>query len=74
MQDTQITDKGMESLKRMTRLEQFLALNGTKITDAGLEHIKGMTRLQVLTVGGAQVTDAGVQQLKQSLPKLNVVR
>jgi hypothetical protein len=64
----------MEYLKGMTRLQQFLVLNGTKITDAGLEHVKGMTRLQMLAVVGTQVTDVGMQKLKESLPTLKIGR
>jgi len=67
-----ITDAGVEHLKGLTGL-QYLWLGG-KITDAGIEHLKGLTGLEFLGLSGTQVTDAGVQQLKQSLPNLNVQR
>jgi hypothetical protein len=49
-----------------------LNLSSTQITDAGLVHVKGLTRLTKLNLSSTQVTDAGIQQLKQSLPKLDV--
>ena len=45
LNNTQITDAGLEHLKGLTSLEELL-LAATQITDAGLEHLKGMTCAQ----------------------------
>jgi len=74
LSDTQITDAGLVHIKGLTGLTVRLHLRSTRITDAGLEHLKGLTRLHRLDLTDTQVTDAGVQQLKQSLPKLTIVR
>ncbi|MCX5644776.1 MAG: M48 family metalloprotease [Phycisphaerae bacterium] len=70
---TQVTDAGLANVKGLTGLH-MLWLQDTKVTDLGLEHLKGLTGLQRLDLTGTQTTDAGVQQLKQSLPKLTIVR
>jgi hypothetical protein len=38
------------------------------------EHLKGLTALQGLNLAGTKVTGAGVQQLKKSLPNVEVIR
>lgn len=67
-----ITDAGLVHLKDLTGLQQ-LGLTGARITDAGLANLTGLTGLQTLNLYRTQVTDAGARQLKQSLPKLNIV-
>jgi beta-lactamase regulating signal transducer with metallopeptidase domain/Leucine-rich repeat (LRR) protein len=73
LNSTRITDAGLEYLRGLSKLQE-LDLSKTQITDAGLVYLKGLTGLQRLDLTATQVTDAGVQQLKQSLPKLTVVR
>ena len=69
--DTQITDNGLEKLKGLSSLE-FLALNGTQITDGGLEHLKELTRLHTLWLANTQITDAGLEHL-EGLTSLEVL-
>jgi Leucine-rich repeat (LRR) protein len=54
--DTQVSDTGIEHLKGLPTLET-LALHNTQITDVGLEHIKELANLGYLTLGGVPVTD-----------------
>ena len=72
LNDTSITDAGLEHLKGMTSLTR-LYLHNTQITDAGLEHLKGMTSLAKLDLG-TQITDAGLAEIKAALPKCSVGR
>jgi hypothetical protein len=37
-----------------------------------MEYLKGLTALQELNLAGTKVTDAGVEQLKKSLPNVEV--
>ena len=73
MSDTQITDAGVEYLKRLTNF-LWLNLDGSQVTDAGLAHLKGLAKLKYLFLYRTQITDAGVNDRKQSLPHLNVRR
>ena len=58
-----ITDAGLASLKKLTRLEA-LELSGNKaITDAGMTHIKALERLEILYLGETQITDKGLFEL-----------
>ena len=63
LQDTQISDTGLESLKELTSLT-YHYLNNTKITDAGLEHLQGLSNLRRLFLGNTQVTDDDLKHLK----------
>ncbi|MEO2031090.1 MAG: leucine-rich repeat domain-containing protein, partial [Planctomycetaceae bacterium] len=63
LNDTQITDAGLEHVRGLTSLET-LALDNTQITDAGLEHLKGLTSLDWLYLHNTQITDAGLERLK----------
>ena len=68
LQDTPITDEGLQFLANLTQL-QHLSLANTQITDAGLQYLKGMTQLEWLNLDSTQVSDAGLEQIKR-LPKL----
>jgi hypothetical protein len=70
---TQVTDAGLKHLQGLTAL-QYLYLGGTQVTDAGLVHLEGLTALQQLVLFRTKVTDAGVEQLKKSLPNVEVSR
>jgi len=71
LNDTQVTDAGLEHLKSFTSLQE-LWLDDTQVTDAGLEHLKGLTSLEILGLDNTQVTDEGLEHLKSftSLQKL----
>ena len=60
--DTQVSDAGLEPLSRFRELED-LRLSGTRVTDAGLKHLAGMPNLKVLTLRQTNVTDAGLKHL-----------
>ncbi len=61
---SQITDAGLECLKRLSRL-QVLSLNGVHITDAGMEHLGELRQLRYLSVFAPAVTDAGLKHLER---------
>ena len=63
LQDTQISDTGLESLKELTSLT-YHYLNNTKITDIGLENLKGLTSLTDLSRDNTKITDAGLEHLQ----------
>lgn len=67
------TDTSLTCLQGLPNLRR-LYLGATNITDAGLVHLKGLTELHFLALDGTKVTDAGVQDLKQVLPKAEIVR
>ena len=73
LNESLITDAGLVHLKGLTNLQE-LFLNNTQVTDAGLVHLRPLTNLRYLNLANTQVTDAGVNDLKQSLPNLNVGR
>lgn len=68
-----VTDEGLSRLGSSTEL-QLLSLDDTKVTDAGLLHFKGLTGLKWLKLTRTKVTDAGIAKLRQSLPRLQIIR
>ena len=40
----------------------------------GLEHLKGLPNLTYLNLTTTQVTDAGVKDLKETLPKVRIIK
>ena len=73
LDDTRVTDSGLEHLKGLSGL-QYLYLDNTQVTDVGLEHLKELTRLRLLHLNDTQVTDAGVNELRKALPNCEIVR
>jgi predicted Zn finger-like uncharacterized protein len=71
--DTHITDADLAHMKDFPRLTK-LDLTNTSITDKGLAHLKGCKNLQVLILTRTKVSKEGVEELKQELPRLQVVR
>jgi hypothetical protein len=69
---TQITDVGLEHLKRLTSL-RYLSLDRTRVTDAGLRHLKALGSLQTVLLEKTQVTEAGVSELRRSLPAARIL-
>jgi hypothetical protein len=68
LDETQVTDAGLECLKGLSQLYE-LSLNDTTVTDAGLEYLRGLTNLKLLFLDRTHVTDEGVKQIRQALPK-----
>ena len=73
LEGTKITDAGLMHLKGMTGLE-YLNVYGTAVTDAGLAHLSGLKNLKRLYVWQTKVTDAGIEQLKKTLPQVEVIK
>lgn len=71
LEETQVTDAGLEHLEGMTNLS-ILDLRSTEVTDAGLEHLKGLIGLSFLFLGETHVTGAGLEHL-QGLNKLGIL-
>ncbi len=71
LENTQITDAGLEHLEGLTKLEG-LWLNGTQVTDAGLVHLEGLTKLEYLYLWNTQITDEGVKKLQEALPNCKI--
>ena len=70
---TQITDAGLVHLKGMTKLSQAV-FRDIQVTDTGLVHLYRLTNLKYLTLSDTPVTDAGVEELRRTLPTLEIIR
>ena len=55
-----------------TDLER-LDLSHNHVSDEGLRQLKGLKRLEVLEISNNATTDAGVDELRESLPDLQVL-
>jgi Leucine Rich repeat len=62
LEDTPITDAGLEHVKGLTRL-RALSLRGTRVTGLGLQHLKGMANLRDLDLADTPMTDQGLAHL-----------
>ena len=69
-----INDKGMESLRSMSKLERLI-LRDNLVTDKGLASIAELRNLQELDLYGLPITDEGVKNLAglKDLRKLNLL-
>jgi hypothetical protein len=70
LENTGITDAGIESLRAMPSL-RGLNLSGTRITDSGLARLE-QSHLAVLRVQNTAVSDIGLRSLK-AIPELELV-
>lgn len=68
-----ISDKGLETLARMTSLEA-LDLRATQVTDTGLAKLRALPRLKHLKLGNTAITDQGLANLRpiKSLTSVNI--
>jgi hypothetical protein len=71
--ETQVDDASLAHLSGMTLLEH-LSLADTRVTNAGLANLSGLAHLKRLFLIGTGVTAAGTTELRQSLPKLTIIR
>jgi len=71
MQNTRITDAGLESLKGMSNIAS-INLEGTAISDRGLDSLKAISNLKYVLVAGTRVTEDGALALKRARPGLLV--
>lgn len=71
LENTSISDASLEYLKVLPKLEQ-LNLYGTNITDKGLAVLTKYPNLKVIYLWQTQVSKSGIEQLKKSLPSLQI--
>jgi len=64
LQDAEVTDAGLESLKTLTGLKTLIFTDDGQVTDSGLAHLQGLTGLQTLHLTGPRVTDLGLASLQ----------
>lgn len=72
LEQTKITDAGLSNLKGLQNLA-YLNLYGTAISDAGLAELTGLKNLRTVYLWQTKVTPAGIDQLKKTLPQLEIV-
>lgn len=73
LKDTPITDIGLKKIARLPNLNH-LDLSGTNITDAGLKDLATLKSLQSISLVRTQTTSAAMQELKKSIPELQIIR
>jgi Leucine-rich repeat (LRR) protein len=62
--DDSITDAGLETIAKLTRLRKLVLSHG-KFTDKGMETINGMPRLEELELWGTEISDDGLAPLSK---------
>lgn len=71
LENTPISDASLEYLKTLPKLEQ-LNLYGTNITDKGLAVLTKYPNLKVIYLWQTKVSKSGIEQLRTSLPSLQI--
>jgi hypothetical protein len=71
MQNTGITDAGLEPLNGMSNISS-INLEGTAISDRGLDSLKTISSLKYVLLAGTRVTEGGTLALKRARPGLFV--
>ncbi|MFV1965423.1 MAG: leucine-rich repeat domain-containing protein [Pirellulaceae bacterium] len=73
LQETQITDRGLETIGRFGNLEE-LDLSGTQVTDDGLAYLERLPRLRLLWLTGSRISNAALPRLLQmkNLERLDI--
>ena len=51
-----------------------MSLRDPKITDEAVEHLAKISSLKRLDITGTKITDEGLAQLRDALPKCEIVR
>lgn len=67
-----VTDKGMESLRNLSKLTSLTLNCCTSVTDKGLDHLKGLTHLKKVYVRYSNCTDDGIKNLAKALPDAKI--
>jgi hypothetical protein len=67
-----LNDEQVACLAQLPNLER-LDLSHNHVSDEGLRQLKGLKRLEVLEISNNATTDAGVDELRESLPDLQVL-
>lgn len=70
---TAVTDQGLAYLRGMTGLHS-LSLAGTSVTDQGVSQLKAFRSLKHVELDRKAISKAAVQDLKRSLPRLQVIQ
>jgi len=71
LEKTAITDLALNDIKNLPNLEQ-INLYGTNITDNGLLELANCTHLKVVFLWQTKTSAKGIEQLKRSLPNVQV--
>lgn len=71
LEKTPITDLALNHIKNLPNLEQ-INLYGTNITDNGLLELANCAQLKVVFLWQTKTTAKGIEQLKRSLPNVQV--
>lgn len=71
LNDTKVTDKGLETLKEEGSLKEIY-LNNTRITDDGLRQLARVPHLMYITLDGTAVTDKTIKFLS-SFPDISTI-
>ena len=71
LDDTRITDGGIEHLKGLAHLS-WLNLEHTQISDQGLIDLKGLTNLQRLSIVGTKASLDPDRRTKRALPGVEI--
>jgi hypothetical protein len=69
LKGSQATDKGLESIGRMTDLEKLYIWQGVSVTDAGVAHLAHLKNLEYVHINGSKITDESLVLLSR-LPKV----
>jgi hypothetical protein len=67
LQDTAITDAGLNQLAPLTQLEE-LSLSRTKVGDGSLAFLLSRTKLTRLSLAGTKISHTAYLQLQKGLP------
>jgi hypothetical protein len=68
---TKDTDRALESLARLPRLEE-LGLESTEVTDAGLDALHAVRSLRFVSVAYTAVSPEGAASLSKAIPGVKV--
>jgi Leucine-rich repeat (LRR) protein len=71
LEKTAITDLALNDIKNLPNLEQ-INLYGTNITDNGLLELANCAHLKLVFLWQTKTSAKGIEQLKRSLPNLQV--
>jgi hypothetical protein len=62
---SQISDKGLEEVRKLDALERLECVYCRSLTDAGMEHVRQMTGLKRLTLSHTRISNVGVARISK---------